>query len=83
VAGHVNSPVALSEEAPFERKFSSIFDTLLQAEFDFDQLLRALRESHLLILAIDKANVCQYTVINGERLPFRVINNPYLIRNTI
>ena len=44
VAGHVNSPVALSEEAPFERKFSSIFDTLLQAEFDFDQLLRALYE---------------------------------------
>jgi DDE superfamily endonuclease len=44
VAGHVNSPVALSEEAPYERKFSSIFDTLLQAEFDFDQLIRALYE---------------------------------------
>ena len=44
VAGHVNSPVALSEEAPYERKFSSIFDTLRQAEFDFDQLLRALYE---------------------------------------
>jgi hypothetical protein len=44
VAGHVNSPVALSEEAPYERKFSSIFDTLLQAEFDFDQLLRTLYE---------------------------------------
>ena len=44
VAGHVNSPVALSEEAPFERKFSSIFDTLLQAEFDFDQLLCAVYE---------------------------------------
>jgi hypothetical protein len=41
VAGHVHSPVALSEEVPFERKFSSIFDTLLQAEFDFDQLLSA------------------------------------------
>ena len=44
VAGHVHSPVALSEEAPFERKFSSIFDTLLQGEFDFDQLLCALYE---------------------------------------
>jgi hypothetical protein len=44
VAGHVNSPVALSEEAPYERKFSSIFDTLLQAEFDFDQLLHTLYE---------------------------------------
>jgi hypothetical protein len=42
VAGHVSSPVALSEEAPFRRKFSCIFDTLLEAEFDFDQLLQAL-----------------------------------------
>jgi hypothetical protein len=42
VAGHVDSPVALSEEAPFRRKFSSIFDTLQQGEFDFDRLLQAL-----------------------------------------
>lgn len=44
VAGHVDSPVALSEEAPFRRKFSSIFDTLLHGEFDFDLLLQALHE---------------------------------------
>lgn len=44
VAGHVSSPVALSEEAPFRRKFSSIFDTLQNAELDFDQLLPALYE---------------------------------------
>lgn len=44
VAGHVNSPVALSEETPFRRKFNSIFDTLLQAEIDFDQPLPALYE---------------------------------------
>lgn len=44
VAGHVTSPVALSEETPFRRKFSSIFDTLHEAEFDFDQLLQALYE---------------------------------------
>ena len=44
VAGHVNSPVALSEESPFRRKFSSIFDTLHEAEFDFDQLLQGLYE---------------------------------------
>ncbi len=44
VAGHVNSPVALSEETPFRRKFSSVFDTLQQAEFDFDELLPALYE---------------------------------------
>ncbi|MBE0686875.1 MAG: transposase [Anaerolineaceae bacterium] len=44
VAGHVDSPVALSEETPFRRKFSSIFDTLQQGEFDFDQLLQILYE---------------------------------------
>ena len=44
VAGHVESPVALSEETPFRRKFSSIFDTLRQGEFDFDLLLQALHE---------------------------------------
>jgi hypothetical protein len=42
IAGHVSSPVALSEKAPFRRKFSSIFDTLLQGEFDYDLLLSAL-----------------------------------------
>ena len=42
VAGHVDSPVALSEETPFRRKFSSIFDTLRQGEIDFDLLLAAL-----------------------------------------
>jgi len=41
-AGHVQSPVSLSEEPPFQRKFSSIFDTLQNTEFDFDQLLQTL-----------------------------------------
>ncbi|NMC34984.1 MAG: hypothetical protein GYA36_21395, partial [Veillonellaceae bacterium] len=31
-------------EQPFRRKFSSIFDTLLQCEFDFDQLLNGLHQ---------------------------------------
>lgn len=44
VAGHVSSPVALSEETPFRRKFSSIFDTLVHGEIDFDLLLQALFE---------------------------------------
>jgi len=44
VAGHVDSPVALSEETPFRRKFSSIFDTLLHGEIDFDLLLQTLHE---------------------------------------
>ena len=42
VAGHVGSPVALSEETPFRRKFSSIFDTLRHGEIDFDLLLQTL-----------------------------------------
>jgi hypothetical protein len=36
--------VVFSEEAPYERKFSSLFDMLRQAELDFDQLLRAMYE---------------------------------------
>jgi hypothetical protein len=42
VAGHVKSPVALSEETPFRRKFSSIFDTLRHGEIDFDLLFQTL-----------------------------------------
>lgn len=44
VAGHVDSPVVLSEETPFRRKFSSIFDTLRYGEIDFDLLLQTLFE---------------------------------------
>ncbi len=39
VVGHVDSPVALSEAAPFRRKFSMIYDVLCHAGFDFDALL--------------------------------------------
>jgi hypothetical protein len=42
VAGHVESPVALSEQAPFRRKFSMIYDTLRNAAIDFDALLHTL-----------------------------------------
>jgi hypothetical protein len=38
VAGHVESPVALSEETPFRRKFSMVYDTLRNAELDLDRL---------------------------------------------
>ena len=38
VASHVESPVALSEETPFRRKFSMVYDTLRNAEFDLDRL---------------------------------------------
>lgn len=42
VAGHVESPVALSEEAPFRRKFSMIYDILGHASIDLDALLHTL-----------------------------------------
>lgn len=42
VAGHVQSPVELSEQTPFRRKFSMIYDTLGQAAIDFDALLHTL-----------------------------------------
>lgn len=44
VAGHVDSPVALSEESPFRRKFSAVYDALRNGEFEFDSLLNALIE---------------------------------------
>jgi hypothetical protein len=44
VAGYVDSPVVLSEETPFQRKFSSIFDTLRHGEIDFDLLLQVFYE---------------------------------------
>ena len=34
IAGHVNSPVALSESSVFRRKFSSVYDVLVYGELD-------------------------------------------------
>jgi len=42
VAGHVESPVTLSEQAPFRRKFSMVYDTLSHAVIDLDALLHSL-----------------------------------------
>jgi len=42
VAGHVESPVALSEQAPFRRKFSMVYDILSHAVIDLDALLHSL-----------------------------------------
>jgi hypothetical protein len=42
VAGHVESPVTLSEQTPFRRKFSMVYDTLANAAIDFDALLHVL-----------------------------------------
>jgi hypothetical protein len=42
VAGHVSSPVALSEESPFRRKFSSIYDVLSEGRLEPEDLHRVL-----------------------------------------
>jgi hypothetical protein len=42
VAGHVESPVALSEATPFRRKFSMVYDTLRHAVIDLEALLHTL-----------------------------------------
>lgn len=42
VAGHVESPVTLSEQTPFRRKFSMVYDTLCHAVIDLDALLHTL-----------------------------------------
>ena len=42
VAGHVESPVTLSEQTPFRRKFSMVYDTLSHAVIDLDGLLHTL-----------------------------------------
>lgn len=39
VAGHVSSPVALSEEKPFARKFCSVYDGLENGEMDIGEIL--------------------------------------------
>ena len=38
IAGQVNSPVAVSESPLFRRKFSSIYDVLLEGEIEVEQL---------------------------------------------
>lgn len=42
VAGHVSSPVALSEQKPFRRKFGSVYDGLENGEMDIGEILSLL-----------------------------------------
>lgn len=42
VAGQVSSPVALSEQKPFQRKFCSVYDGLENGEMDVDEILSLL-----------------------------------------
>lgn len=45
VAGQVNSPVSLSEQKPFQRKFCSVYDGLENGEMDMDEILSFLPAS--------------------------------------
>jgi hypothetical protein len=42
VAGQVSSPVALSEQKPFRRKFGSVYDGLENGEMDIGEILSLL-----------------------------------------
>jgi len=44
VAGHVSSPVALSEQKPFRRKFCSVYDGLENGEMDIGEILSLLHD---------------------------------------
>jgi len=44
VAGQVSSPVSLSEQKPFRRKFESVYDGLENGEMDMDEILSFLPE---------------------------------------
>ena len=48
VAGHVQSPVALSEEAPFRRTYSSVYDALKNGAIDTQALAQVFSEQQLL-----------------------------------
>jgi hypothetical protein len=65
VAGHVESPVALSEEVPFRRKFSMVYDTLRHAVIDFDYLLHTL----LNFQPVDSETIAGYEVYGLDTTP--------------
>lgn len=65
VAGHVASPVALSEEAPFRRKFSSIYDVLSEGRFELEPLHGLLDESQ----PADSDQIADYEVYALDTTP--------------
>ena len=65
VASHVESPVALSEETPFRRKFSMVYDTLRNAEIDLDRL----PETLLAFQPGDSETIAGYEVYGLDATP--------------
>jgi hypothetical protein len=65
VAGHVESPVALSEATPFRRKFSMVYDALCEGELDLDELPGTLLTSQ----PGDSATMAGYEVYGLDTTP--------------
>src|SRR5690554_2058724 len=65
VAGHVDSPVALSEEAPFRRQFSSVYDALENGEVEE----AALRELFYQMQPTDSEAIAGYEVYAVDVTP--------------
>ena len=58
VAGQVSSPVALSEQKPFRRKFESVYDGLENGEMDIGEILSLLPDC----VPEDSETIAGYTV---------------------
>lgn len=65
VAGHVASPVALSEESPFRRKFSSIYDVLSEGQLEPASLHALLTASQ----PVEAETMAEYEVYGLDATP--------------
>lgn len=65
VAGQVGSPVALSEQKPFRRKFESVYDGLENGEMDIGEILSLLPEC----VPEDSETIAGYAVYAVDATP--------------
>jgi hypothetical protein len=65
IAGQVNSPVAVSESPLFRRKFSSIYDVLLEGEIEVEQL----RDLLVACQPADSERIADYEVYAIDATP--------------
>ena len=65
VAGQVSSPVALSEQKPFRRKFESVYDGLENGEMDIGEILSLLPNS----VPEDSETIAGYKVYAVDATP--------------
>ena len=65
VAGYVSSPVAISESPLFHRKFSSVYDVLLEGEFVVEQLCDLL----VACQPVESETIAGYEVYSTDATP--------------